>query len=193
MKSFKHFILESEGIYDNMVDSIESRLRDWHSIHAPNQNFSLESVRQHGVHNRLLEPHGIRSRIDTANFSMTNNDRPRTMYKFYIPNEKNKSAPHHVNIDFTQYEKNQTDKPITSVSFSIDGQEGKKSFPDFSLEKHHAVYSGVMDAIAHHSIETGQDSSNYYYFPTADNPSEKKAKSRRYIKITQLLAGRGNR
>lgn len=192
MKCFKQYIFESEGIYDSMVDSIESRLRQFHEIHAPHVPFSLESVKKHGVHNRLLDSVGIRSKIETADFSMQGS-RPSKIYKFYIPNEKSKTNPHHINVDFTHNEESQYGKPMTSVSFYIDGNEGKKSFPDFSLEKHNAVYSGVMDAVAHHAIDTGQDSSDYYYFPTADVRSEKRAKSRRYKRISQILAGRSNR
>jgi hypothetical protein len=203
MISFKNFLLESEGLYDDMVNSIESRLRQHHELRAPDEPFSLENVKKRNTHSVLLDSTPSRSRMETADFSMTNHDKPFTMYKFYVPREGRPTAPHHVAINFRQHPEAVSlanDKPITSVSFDIDGYESKKALPDFSLDKHKAIYSGLMDAISHHAIETGNDVFNYHFQPVVDtesktsiNPKYQKAKSRRYETIARLLTQRSGR
>jgi len=200
----KLFLLESEGIYDAMRDSIENRLRDEHrkkheSGLIPEPTLKKEHIKQYGLHHSLLEPVSGRSRIDYADFdyikkSRDNQDQEATrrVYKFYIPKEGSPTAPHHVAVTIGTRSDHDLIDPrsmpdMKDVSFSIDGFESARILPEMAFEKHRAVYSGVMDAISHHHFDTGTYDFNYNFTPTAITRQEERAKGRRYKKMAQIL------
>ena len=200
MKSFRQYIIESEGIYDSIVNSIESRLRDEHSKKLPNEPFSLESAKRVRAHDALLESQPTRSRMERHqeedSFSLGNFPMKwiRSHYKFYVPNEKNSRAPHHVLVTFQRgVAEGSTSRPVHSISFEVDGHMSFSPFSDFDFRKQHAIYSGVMDAISHHAIEHGHDMRNYHYLPVALTSEKTRAKTKRFQKIANLLVGRSGR
>ena len=73
MKTFKTFLLESEGIYDTMRDSIEDRLRYEHrkrheNGQIPEPEMKREHIKQYGLHHGLLDQVPGRSRIEHDDF-----------------------------------------------------------------------------------------------------------------------------
>ena len=76
---------------------------------------------------------------------------------------------------------------ILDISFSIDGSESHNQMPEMDFKSHHAVYSGVMDAVAHHHYDTGTHPDDYIFNATARDPSKQRAKARRYSTINKIL------
>ena len=200
MKSFKTFLFESEGIYDSMRGSIEQRLRDEHKKRhlagqIPESEMTREHIRQYRLHNALLEQVPGRSRIDHHDFDFSDEGQDEQnkfrMYRFYVPS-KVKSAPHHVAVKIApgaddEWIDKENPKTDQHISFSIDGQESTNALPEMDLQKQHAVYSGVMDAVAHHHYDTGTHPDEYVHIATASDRSKQKAKARRYSQIDKIL------
>ena len=201
MKSFKTFLIESEGIYDAMRDSIEDRLRYEHrkrhdNGQIPEPEMKIEHVKKYGLHHGLLDQVPGRSRIEHDDFDdiFADKNKPNTfrIYRFYVPKEGRPTAPHHVAVKIAarpgvrlidpEFFKNKRD-----VSFSIDGSESENKMPEMDFKSHHAVYSGLMDVIAHHHYDTGTHPDDYNFEATATERSKERAKARRYSKIDKIL------
>ena len=207
MKTFKTYLIEAEGIYDAMRDSIEQRLRDEHKKRhlggqIPEPEMKREHIKQYGLHHGLLDQVPGRSRIDHHDFDF---DAPRStftinpnqenrfrMYRFYVPKEGSPRAPHHVAVKISPRSDNDLIDPESfpngmDISFSIDGSEHHNQMPEMDFKSHHAVYSGLMDAVTHHHYDTGTHPDDYIFNAAARDKSKQRAKARRYSTINKIL------
>ena len=201
MKSFKTFLIESEGIYDAMRDSIEDRLRYEHrkrhdNGQIPEPEMKREHIKQYGLHHGLLDQVPGRSRIEHDDFDdiFADKNKPNTfrIYRFYVPKEGRPTAPHHVAVKIAHRSSENLIDPssfpnMKDVSFSIDGSESQNKMPEMDFKSHHAVYSGLMDVIAHHHYDTGTQSDDYNFVATAQDKNKQRAKARRYGQISKIL------
>lgn len=206
MKSFKQYITESEGIYDSMRSSIIDRLRyDHRKRHDAGQisepELRREHIGQYRLHNSLLDEVPGRTKIEYADFDegtrQAHNSRlftqpigARRIYKFYIPRQGHPTKwGRHVAVTIGEHLPESLRPPGThEISFSIDGLESNDgSIGEMDFDTHKAVYSGVMDAVAHHHFDTGTDPENYEFAAVDINHSKTKAKARRYTDITRVL------
>jgi hypothetical protein len=211
MKSFKQFLTESEGIYDAMADTIQQRITSEHrKKHGSGQISSPEMTREHikkyKLHDSLLEQVPGRSRIDHHDFDHDaerisnpgqivlnpNQENKFRIYRFYVPKKGSPTAPHHVAVKIAPRSNHDLIDPSSfpnhkDISFSIDGEESTNQMPETDFESHHAVYSGLMDAIAHHHFDTGTHPDEYVFAATARDKNKERAKSRRYDTIKKVL------
>jgi hypothetical protein len=187
MISFKQYLYESEGIYDAMRSSIEDRIRKAHKkaqddgiIKEP--EFKESHIKEHGLHHSLLDSNGIRSEIEIENRPQMFGLKTDKTYNFSI-NQKN-GRSHKVQVEFSDHHDN-----ITDVGFKVNGffaNMGTVSPHDHQTQ--HAIYSGVMDAIAHINYEHGPKQFTFHAYDA--NSVLERRKAHRYEKIAKVLRAR---
>lgn len=196
MVSFKQYLYETEGIYDVMRSSIEDRIRSAHRekhelgvISDP--TLKQEHIKPHNLHSVLLNDTPSRTKMSYKKYgSRYTGSHATHQYLFLVKknNKFDKSSPI-VQTFIETYSENEQNghSPKHRIDFAIDGNAVHQALDELDFDSHHAVYSGVMDAIAHHHYETGSDPNSYVFNAHAKNSQKERAKSRRYKKIAQVL------
>lgn len=186
MISFKQYLYESEGIYDAMRSSIENRIKKAHKqahdegrITEP--GFKESHIKQHGLHHSLLDSNELRNKIQIEKHP---HDKNAENYKFSI-NQKY-GPPHTVEVEFKDYGYS----PIkTEVMFKVnDFYSNMGTVSQHDHQTQHAIYSGLMDSIAHRHYEHGPK--EYTFTAHDQNLTLEKRKVKRYEKISKVLHGK---
>ena len=203
MKSFGQYLQEaSEGIYDAMGHSIKQRIVSHAETNHPTVPLNMDNIRKHKIHDVLLSPAGIRGQMRHRSFRLHTaadlaDDSVIEDYSFEIPPvvKHRFATPHKIQVNMARGRGSlMSNKPMTyDVSFTVDGQSGLPQIPSDAHEHHHAIYSGVMDAIAHHAIANKTDPDDYEFQAYAFSRDRKEkermetAKDRRYGHILRSL------